>query len=103
MKVSELKKGMLIKCANPNQTIRTSGFAYNENDVPWANVVPKKRPNWLTKQYTLSDKESDVVMYIGTKKDVNVNAAWSDKFVLMNGKIVAIDPSAWRKLMPVTE
>ena len=103
MKVSELKKGMLLKCASPKQTIRSSSYPYaaDDGEVEWANVVPKRRSAWHSKNFPAD--ESDIVMYIGTKQDVNVKATWSNKFILLNGKIAAVDPAAWRKLVPVDE
>ena len=101
MKVSELKKGMLVKCISPKHTISASNFAYGKNDVKWANVVSKKRSLWARQKHRI--ETADVAMYIGTKKDVKVSADWSDKFILLNGNIVAVDPAAWRKLTPVDE
>ncbi len=95
MKVNELKIGMLIECANPEDRFIITSWENN----PWLRVVTRSfRPHSVIHQ-----EAPRFGMYVGTKKDIGVKALWSDKFLLVGKKIVAVDPSAWRVLQPVKE
>jgi len=99
VKVKDLKKGMLIEPLNPNHVLVLNSYTYGSDPLPWVNVIPKKR----TRRMPGYPRESaDIAMYVGTKKDVKIEMSWSDKFVMINGKIGAVDPSAWSKLSPVS-
>ena len=90
MKVGDLKKGMLLECANDNDA-----FLIHGSDNLWVAV----RPRWTSQNRRRNNPgfiEDKIIMYIGTKKDTNIDMAWCDKFVLIDGKIVGVDPAAWQ-------
>ena len=41
------------------------------------------------------------MVYLGTKKDLDIDMSWTDKFVLINNEVVGVDPGAWRRIEPV--
>ena len=100
MKVKELEVGMLL------ETIDDSSFflgveqrvAGEKSLFPWVTIRTKN--NYWNK---LKDV-GHLVMYLGTRKDVNItkdDISWSARYVMMNEKIYAVDPAAWRKMRPV--
>ena len=92
MKVSELKKGMLVSPIQGHKIFKS----YSGD---WINVGRMKGSPYHAK--AASD---DVAVYVGKKSDLNNYAiSWSDRFVLFEGKVYAVDPHAWRKLEPVNE
>lgn len=93
MKVSELKIGMLIECANPEDRFIITSWENN----PWLRVVNRS----FRLHRSLHKEVPRFGMYVGTKKDIGIRAAWSDKFLLVGKEIVAVDPSSWRVLRPV--
>jgi hypothetical protein len=98
MKVSELKKGMMLVPSDSSFMF----FVSNYTD-PWFNVVPKRRRGKTGYGiYTWSqedlDKKQNVAVYIGTRSDVSGTVKWSNRYVLFENNVVAVDPSAWRKI-----
>ena len=43
------------------------------------------------------------MIYVGTKKDVGLDVHWCNRFALLGGQLVGVDPSAWRYLKPVND
>jgi len=93
MRVSELKIGMLIECANPEDRFIITSWESN----PWLRVVTRN----FRRHSAIHQEAPRFGMYVGTKKDLGISAMWSDKFLLVGKEIVAVDPSAWRILRPV--
>ena len=89
MKVCDLEKGMLLECANDNDA-----FLIHGSDNAWVSVRPRMHRGRLRANPGFT--EDKIVMYLGTKKDINVDLAWCDKFVLIDGKIVGVDPASWQ-------
>ncbi len=87
MKVCDLKEGMLIKPAGDCEVFvkgAVGGFPY---------ITVKTNPT-----YSAAGK---LVMYIGDRKAAAVSMkqiAWSNRFVLLNDEIAAVDPSAWARM-----
>lgn len=43
-------------------------------------------------------------MYLGTKKDLGIKGiSWSDRYVLFQDKVLAVDPYVWRNIQPVKQ
>jgi hypothetical protein len=88
--VKDLKKGMMIKPINKKYQFRATSMG-------WMNATTTLRKGKLS----IREKECFAI-YIGKKEDVGESViAWSDKYVLFEGKILAVDPHAWRNIVPV--
>ncbi len=98
MKISELKKGMLLTSANDNECFSIYGV-----DSKWLNVIPKpsKRLYGYSKPWRPNTTKSKIAVYLGTKKDLSIDIKWTDKFVLIDNEVIGVDPSAWRKIKKV--
>lgn len=96
MKVRELKKGMILTCASKNDC-----FAIYGDEGRWAIVRRKPssggHPGWGNVEVC----QDSVAIYLGTKKDINIDIKWTDRFVLLNNQIVGVDPASWRRIKPV--
>ena len=95
MKVSELAKGMLIECVNENEEFVVS--TWHQQDLPWLAVRLKTRASKL-RRVNSPTKVDKFFMYLGTKSDLEVDLAWCNKFGMIGGQMVGIDPTAWPKL-----
>ena len=101
MKVSELTPGVLIECANDDEVFSTSRSWSSkvDSDPHWLTVTKIwKKPHLLKRA-----REEKFIMYLGTKRDINIKMNWCDKFALIGDQIVGVDPSAWSKLRIVNE
>ena len=89
MKVCDLEKGMLLECVNDNDAFLIHGLG----DL-WLSVRPRmlRGRRWENPGFS----EDKIIMYLGTKKDINIDMAWCDKFVLIDKKIAGVDPASWQ-------
>ena len=96
MKVSELKKGMLLTCVNDNEEFTVYGEAQDR----WVRTRIKSYTRKLSAGSFLGwptdSRGTLAIMYLGTKKDLNIKQPWTDKFVLINNEIAGVDPYSWR-------
>ncbi len=102
MKVSELKKGMLVKPAGDQEWFASFPLLLTEsrNDDPsWIHVRIKPRQQYANWRITF--KESRTAVYLGTKKDLGLNCKWTNRFLFIDGEIFGVDPHAWRRISPV--
>ena len=98
MKVSDLKKGMMLTCTDNKDC-----FAIYGHTDKWVMVRPKpKNPSWSQHHLTPSSKvcKDPVMIYLGTKQDIDINMKWTDRFVLIDSQVVGVDPAAWRRIKP---
>ena len=100
MKVKELEVGMLLEPIDDSSFFLgvEQRVAGEKGFFPWVTIRTKN--NYWNK---LKDV-GHLVMYLGTRKDVNItkdDISWSARYVMMNEKIYAVDPAAWRKMRPV--
>ena len=100
MKVKDLKVGMLIKPVGDSEIfylIPPHAGSQNWN-IPFVTVRTKS-------YYIRKDvKLYDTCIYVGTRKDVLVSKkdlSYTDKYVMINGMIAGVDPSAWARIEPV--
>ena len=47
--------------------------------------------------------EDKIIMYLGTKNDIDIDMVWCDKFVLIDKRIVGVDPAAWYRIKVINE
>ena len=94
MKVAELEKGMLLEC--DDKDLRFIVTNYGDN-APWLRVGKPIRRPLFSKNIEIHDSPK-FVMYLGTKKDVDLKCDWSNRFVLVGTTIAAVDPPAWRNM-----
>ena len=96
MKVRELEKGMILTCVNKNDC-----FAIYGDIGRWAIVRAKPpsggHPVWGNVEIC----PDSVAIYLGTKKDIDIDMKWTDRFVLLNNQIVGVDPASWRRIKPL--
>jgi hypothetical protein len=100
MKVSELRKGMLVMPAGDQEYFALHSMLLQgggKEDIPWLHVRmrSKNHPRWR-----IDIKKSRTAMYLGTKKDLNIKMKWINRFVFLEGQIFGIDPYAWRRIKP---
>lgn len=93
MKVKELKKGMILTHINRDDCFTIYGATDN-----WVMVRPRPRYKYFHTSKICND---NVMIYLGTKKDIDMKMQWTDRFVLIDNQIVGVDPAAWRKIKPV--
>ena len=96
MKVAELKKGdMLVPI--PGMRFLISSYAFSQ-DEPWVRVVETKAFQKFGKMHSPMKKpeEGRFMIYLGTKKDTGSSTAWSNRFCLLDNKVVAVEPSCWK-------
>ena len=87
MKVSQLKKGMLVR--------PKSGFAWRHQKSAYLEKVM-----CLTVMPVPdSEFEDVVVMYVG-ERDVE-DMSYGKQIVLWEGKKLSVNPTAWRSVIPV--
>ena len=108
MKVSSLEIGMMLVPSDKKECFHISKFLpSNPSEIKWANVVPRKRTfgrtygsSWMRNDNNVrSTSDSDFAVYVGQKKDIGANDfKWCNRFVLINGEIVAVDPAAWKRI-----
>lgn len=96
MKVKDLKKGMLLACSDDRDC-----FAIYGSTDKWVMVrqKPKDSP-WGRVPINVKICPDATMIYLGTKKDIDVKMKWTDKFVLIDNQIVGVDPAAWRRIKP---
>ncbi|MAI59033.1 MAG: hypothetical protein CML56_08675 [Rhodobacteraceae bacterium] len=91
MKVKDLKIGMML-------TVDSSEMQFKRvYSGEWLAVV-HRNPR-LDRQYPgkRSFDSNKIAMYIGRKKDIGeTTIEWSDRFVLFDNTVLAVDPPAWR-------
>ena len=100
MKVKELEKGMLLEPQTYGQVFTVSQWDVN----PWLSVRSRPKPRrWSVPVHHTGRQnisETRVVMYVGTKKDLKLKQPWCDKFVLIDGEVVGVEPSTWARIKP---
>ena len=102
MLVKDLKKGMLVEPMGPSYVFTVNRHTwYSGTPIPWLTVTAKPKRGTRRSSSLWYHHKNTFAMYVGTKKDTKVKAAWSDKFLLIHGEVVAVDPSAWKYLKPV--
>ena len=92
MKVSELRKGMLLSPAGDNEVFLVM-YPPGEK-VKHAWVRTRRR---FHKNVTYSNK----AMYLGDRKALNMTKAdskFSNRYVLIDGEVVAVDPWSWIRI-----
>ena len=91
MKVKDLKIGMML-------TVDSSELHFKRvYDGTWLAVVHRNRR--LDRQYPghRNGDSREIAMYLGRKKDIGeTEIQWSDRFVLFDNTVLAVDPPAWK-------
>ena len=98
MKVKDLEVGMLLKPV-PNRY-----FNSQNDEWLWVSAITKhRRPShWSNIRPIAKASVGEYALYLGTKKDLGINGvAWSDRYVLFQDKVLAVDPYVWRNIDPV--
>ncbi len=96
MKVKDLEKGMILTCASKNDC-----FAIYGDMGRWAIVRAKPSSIAPVRFGNVEICPDSVAIYLGTKKDIDIDMKWTDRFVLINNQIVGVDPASWRRIKPV--
>ena len=91
MKDKDLKKGMMLTCADAKDC-----FALWGSEPEW--VMVRARP--VLPHNSLKICPDTVMIYLGTKKDIDIDMKWTDRFVLIDNQIVGVDPASWRRIKP---
>ena len=96
MKVRELEKGMILTCINKDDC-----FAIYGDIGRWAIVRAKPPYGARSVWGNVEICPDTVAIYLGTKKDIDIDMKWTDRFVLLNNQIVGVDPASWRRIKPL--
>lgn len=97
MKVKDLKNGMLLSCREDDDC-----FAIYGSKDKWVMVRAKPKNSPYSQSLWNASLCSDTTMiYLGTKKDINIKMKWTDRFVLIDNQIMGVDPSSWKRIEPV--
>jgi hypothetical protein len=99
MKVAELEKGDMLFPVSGMRFLITS-YTLSDNE-PWVRVVETKRRHTFRHQglrvhQSTKPEGSQFMIYLGTKKEVGGKAAWSNRFCLLDNRVVAVEPSCWK-------
>lgn len=97
MKVKELTQGMMLIPAEDDRVFLST--TYLNATTPWVRVVNKRFYQSLV--YGGPVNTGDFMIYVGTKKDVDLDVEWCNRFGLLNGDLVGIDPAAWKYIKPI--
>ena len=95
MKVKELEKGMLLTTCGDNQI-----FTLFDNPRAHPYITVRTKSKWTVNRGIALK----FVMYVGDRKSVGVSikdCSWSNRYVVFNNVIAAVDPSAWNKMRPI--
>ncbi len=96
MKVKDLEVGMLLR------PVHEYHFAAHNDEWLWCSAPIKRRS--LRHLRPIAKVNRDIAMYLGTKKDLGIKGiAWSDRYVLFQDKVLAVDPYVWRNIQPVKQ
>ena len=97
MKVSELEVGMLLKPAGDSEMfLKVNPYSGSNTKVPYITV--RIRHHAASPYF---GGTFPVVMYAGTRNDLKISKKemeWSNRFVIVDDEICAVDPSAWRRM-----
>ena len=96
MKVSELEIGMMIKPAGDNEVLIIGQWPTGSNMY----YVMVGIQNRLPSQQKAKSKTNRAV-YLGDRKAINMprtRVSWSNRFVLIDGIVAAVDPTSWRRI-----
>ena len=103
MKVSELEVGMMLEPVGDSEIfLKVGPTSYNNLKQISYVTVRTASPNFFK---NVQSSKVRVAMYLGTRKDVNVakdEMNWSDRFILFDNEVTAVDPSSWRRMRPVS-
>tara|TARA_B100000214_G_scaffold319353_1_gene254017 strand:+ start:466 stop:768 length:303 start_codon:yes stop_codon:yes gene_type:complete len=98
MKVAELKKGMLLECENKDWCFIVTSYG---DSGPWVRAAHVARRSAYAAR--IREDSPKFVMYLGTKKDVNVKVSWSNRIVLVDNIVAAVDPASWKWMREMNE
>jgi len=96
MKVAELKIGMMLEPAGDSEIFLKL--------PPLSEQMAYLTVKCANPTFFRNGQAPRLAMYLGNRKDVSVNKkqmGWSDRFVLVDNEVTAVDPSAWRRMKPV--
>ena len=103
MKVKELEVGMLLRPAGDNEMfLKVAPFFDPQADEEISYITVRIKPrlrSWMKRPVYHS-----MVMYLGTKNDLKISRQsidWSNRFVMLGTEICAVDPTSWRRMVPV--
>jgi hypothetical protein len=97
MKVSQLEIGMLVEPTGDSEFFRL--HPNTEGQLPYLTV----RAGIWRSRYSSAIRDQ-VVVYLGNRKEAFVpqkEFGWSNRFVLVDGKVAAMDPAAWKRVKKV--
>jgi hypothetical protein len=97
MKVSELKKGMLL------EGIGTARLHVLPSSVTWGPGFPLLQTVWPSK-HDKNKKFTKCAMYLGTREELGFDKNfWGRRYALVNGQTMIIDREAWKYIQPIKE
>ena len=97
MKVKDLKPGMMLVPAEDDRIFLSTT---DLGSTPWVRVVNNRLYKNLVRH---GASTGPFMIYVGTKKDVDLDVDWCNRFALLNGVLVGVDPTAWKYIKPIED
>lgn len=101
MKVKDLKLGMLLKPIDDGVFLS----AYNDSSIVVGWPPLKDAHSSYYKSQSLRQR-GKVAVYVGQRQDLGIKKKdqrdWSNRFVLVEGRVYPIESTEWRKIMPLS-
>ena len=98
MKVTELKRGMLL------EGLGTARLCVVPSSAGWGPGAPMLQATWSHPKYDGGKYFAKCAMYIGTREELGIEkSAWGRRYALVDGQTMIIDRESWRYIQPVKE
>jgi hypothetical protein len=99
MKVVDVEIGMMLQPAGDQEIFLKVGPQLGGKEMGYITVRTANH-NFFQGEHT----KTRMAMYLGRRSDVGVTKdemGWSDRYVLFNNEVVAVDPSSWGRMTPL--
>jgi hypothetical protein len=107
VRVSELEKGMLVAPSGDNEVFLKVPPSSTSRELGYITVRIIPHRSLRRKHGEYGNKISKSwAMYLGTREDLNLeqkDMPWINRYVMIDNEILAVDPSAWRRLKKVSK
>ena len=98
MKVSELKRGMLL------EGIGTARLCVVPSSASWGPGAPMLQATWPHPKYDKGKCFVKCAKYIGTREELGIEKSfWGRRYALVDGQKIIIDRESWRYIQPLKD
>jgi len=100
VKVKDLVIGMILVPSDDDRLFVAT--KHNQQSEAWVMSSLKRNFKHIQSSPWYCD-HSNFLVYLGTKKDVDIAMQWCNRFALLNNRIVGVDPTSWRWIEPMKD